>query len=267
MEAAGVVNASVEAAWLLESASGLPRTEIVALKPQLDEVTVERLAALVARRTTGEPIQYITGVAGFRHLELAVGEGVFIPRPETELVAELAMSRLVNAGTVVDVGTGSGALALAIAQERPDAAVWATEISPAAMAWAKKNRDALGLPVELVQGDLLEDLPEHLAGAIDVVVGNMPYVPAEEAEFLPADVVAYEPAVALFGSTGGLEVVARLAETARAWLRPGGRLVLEIGHGQAAAVEEMLRGFGYDDVASHDDLAGRERMADAVYAR
>jgi release factor glutamine methyltransferase len=264
---AGVINATAEAEWLLEAASGTARNELVARDPDVEPSVESAFGALVSRRMTGEPLQYVTGVAGFRHLELAVGPGVFIPRPETELVAALAMERLPANGTVVDVGTGSGAMALAIAQERPDARVLATEVSPDALAWATMNRDALGLDVEVHQGDLLGCLPRDLAGLIDVVVANMPYVPTEEASFLPGDVVRHEPHVALFGDAGGLALVERVAAAARDWLLPGGWLVLEIGDRQGGRVVSVLEDLGYVDVTIRLDYAERERIAEARLPR
>jgi release factor glutamine methyltransferase len=262
LRAAGVVFAEREAEWLIECATGIDRAGALREPPVLDVDAAARLDALVARRVAGEPLQYVTGSAAFRHLELAVGPGVFIPRPETELVAERAMERLPRGGTVVDVGTGSGALALAIAQERPDARVIATEVSRDALVWAEKNRATLELDAQLVASDLLTDLPAELAGGIDVVVANPPYVPETDKEFLPADVADHEPSVALFGSADGLAVIRRLACDARAWLRSGGWLVLEIGHDQGARVAHLLEQHGYVDVAISLDLAERERIAE-----
>ena len=229
----------------------------------MDAAAAARLDELVARRAAGEPLQYVTGVAGFRHLEVAVGPGVFIPRPETELVAELAMERLPRGGTIVDVGTGSGAIALSIADERPDARIWGTEASADALRWAEKNRAALGLDVTFVHGDLLDALPPELAGRVDVVVANPPYVPERDRASLPRDVVEHEPALALFGSNDGLSVIRRLAASARRWLRAGGGLVVELGAGQTADVTTLLAAAGYRDIAGHRDLTGRERTVEA----
>jgi release factor glutamine methyltransferase len=263
LEKAGCVFARREAEWLLEAATGLSRAQSVARDRSLDEEDARKFSTLVARRVTGEPLQYVTGVAGFRHLELSVGPGVFIPRPETEVLAERAMQRLPRRGTVVDVGTGSGAIALSIAHEHPRARVWATEVSPDAFAWAQKNRDALGLDVELVSGDLFEGLPTALRGTVDVVVSNPPYVPQTDRATLPADVVGHEPPVALFGSDDGLAVIRRIVLEARAWLRKRGWLVLEVGDRQGAAVIDLLTDAGYRDAAVHRDLTGRERIAEA----
>ena len=255
LTAAGVVSARPEARWILQAAGHADTSA----PPEPD---VERAAlALVARRARGEPLQYVTGIAGFRRLELAVGPGVFIPRPETELVAELAMAKLPSGGTVVDVGTGSGAIALSIAQERPDARVLATEKSPDALAWARKNRDELGLSVELFECDLFEALPLDLRGELDVVVSNPPYVPSGDRDALPRDVANHEPHIALFADETGAALIERICKEAVSWLRPGGWLVLEIGHGQGTRVEAIMNEAGYREVEIRDDLAERERIA------
>lgn len=262
LAAAGVVNAT-EADRFLEAALGVTRSDLLTTDPEVERDVARRFFDMVERRRRGEPMQYVTGTAAFRHIEVAVGPGVFIPRPETELVAERAMDRLPKGGVIVDVGTGSGAIALAIADERPDGEVWATEVSPEALAWARKNRSALGARVELVAGDLLEPLPRELARRIDVVVSNMPYVPVEETALVAPDVVAHEPHVALFGPKGGVGLIRRLAGRALEWLRPGGWIVLEIGDRQGAAVVALLTTLGYDSAAVYDDLTGRERIVEA----
>jgi release factor glutamine methyltransferase len=262
LEAAGVVFAESEARWLLEAATGFKPTALLLDATQIDDATEQRTLELAGRRANGEPLQYVTGIAGFRHLELAVGPGVFIPRPETELVAERAMDRLPPGGTLVDIGTGSGAIALAIAHERSDARVIATDAYDSALAWAEKNRDALGLSVELIPCDLLTGLPEELRGEIDVVVCNPPYVPDGDRGVLAPDVVRHEPHEALFAGADGLDLIRRVADQARAWLRRGGWLVLEIGYDHADAVTKTLKGLGYRRASVARDLAGRNRIAE-----
>jgi release factor glutamine methyltransferase len=252
---------SNEILQLLETVTGLSRAEILAGAP-IDDDARQRADALMARRVAGEPLQYITGVAGFRRLELAIGPGVLVPRPETELVAGRALEHLPKGGTLVDVGTGSGAIALAAVDERPDATVIATEVSPAALGWARRNRDALGLDFELIVCDLLSGLPSRLQGQIDVVVSNPPYVAETERDLLPPEVVDHEPEFALFAGRDGLAVSSRVAAAAREWLRPGAWLVLEIGETQGGRVSSLLDKLGYVDVSIDPDLAGRDRIAE-----
>jgi len=261
---AGVVWADAESRWIVEAAAGRVHDVPPEARAQLEPRVVEAALNLTRRRARGEPLQYVTGVTGFRRLELEVGPGVFIPRPETELVAERAMTRLPPSGCLVDAATGSGAIALAIADERPDARVLATELSADALAWAERNARSLGLCVELLAGDLLAPLPPNLRGRVDVVVSNPPYVPAGDGAALPRDVVDHEPHLALFAGGGGLEIAERIADEARGWLAPGGALVLEIGETQGAEAAAMLSSLGYGRAAIHRDLTGRERIAEAV---
>jgi release factor glutamine methyltransferase len=244
LRAGGIESPEVEARWIEELAGDR----------DVDE--------LVRRRLAGEPLQYVLGTAAFRRLELRVGPGVFIPRPETELVAERAMEHLPTAGTLVDVCTGSGAIALSVADERSDALVVATELSAAASRWATANRDALGLSVEILDGDLFGPLPRDLAGRIDVVVGNPPYVDPGERPVLPRDVVDHEPEVALFAPGAGTNVIERILQEAPAWLRGDGWLVLEIGETQGETVRDLLVSRGFADVTIAVDLTGRDRIAE-----
>lgn len=217
---------------------------------------------LVRRRLAGEPLQYVLGTAAFRRLELKVGPGVFIPRPETELVAERAMVRLPHGGVLVDLCTGSGAIALSVADERGDARVIASELSPTASQWATSNRDSLGLRVELCQGDLFAALPADLAGRVDVVVSNPPYVDPDERPSLPRDVADHEPEEALFAPATGTSVIARIVAGAPEWLAPGGWLVLEIGETQGDAVRAILDTGGFRGVSIAPDFTGRDRIAE-----
>lgn len=263
LEAAGIEPAQREAEWLIEATTGFSRTDL-SRKPALSDEVEQRTLALAQRRAAGEPLQYLTGAAGFRYLDVAVGPGVLVPRPETEIVAGRAMELLPEGGTVVDVGTGSGAIALAIADERPDATVIATESSPEAMAWAVRNRTALNKDVHLVAGDLLSGLDKDLRRHIDVVVSNPPYVATWEENLLPRDVVEHEPHEALFAGEDGLSVIRRLATDSLEWLRPGGGVVVEIGERQGSAVMALLHDLGYQEVAIEKDLVGRDRIATAV---
>lgn len=261
LRAADVVSVETEARWLLEAADGRDRTEL-ALDPEINEDVAERALALARRRAAGEPLQYVTGSVGFRRLDLLVGPGVFIPRPETELVVEQAMQRLPSGGTVVDVGTGSGAIALSIADERPDARVIASEHSAQALEWVRKNVERLGVDLEIVQGDLLDGLPAELMGSLDVIVSNPPYVADEDRAILPSDIIDHEPGRALFGGPGGTDVIERLVSQALEWLTPGGWLVLEMGAPQKNAVTEVLTASGYEDVSVGVDYADWPRVAE-----
>lgn len=263
LDQAGFENAEREAAWILEAATGLTRHELVTTGASPTAEQTQAALASAERRAGGEPLQYVTGVAGFRRLELSVGPGVFIPRPETEMLAERAMSRLPEDGVCVEIGTGSGAVALSIKDERPNVQVVATEYSADALAWAARNRDRLGLDVEMVQGDLTDPLAPRLKGAVDVIVSNPPYVP--EGFTLGREVMDFEPHVALFARDDGLEIVQELVERSKEWLADGGWLILEIGEVQRDAVAAILRDAGYGDVGVHPDLTGRPRIAEGSW--
>ncbi|HEU5001610.1 MAG TPA: peptide chain release factor N(5)-glutamine methyltransferase [Actinomycetota bacterium] len=256
---------SVDAEVLLLSVLGGTRARLYAAGDLvLTSVVAGQFVSLVERRGAGEPLQYLTGRQVFRGLDLQVGPGVLVPRPETEVVVEraLALIAAVPSPVVVDVGTGSGAIALAIAAERPSAAVWATEVSGAALAWAGRNAAGLGLErVAFVEGDLLSGLPRALQGTVDLVVANPPYLPQALVESAAADVRDHEPRVALVSGPTGLEVPSRLIASAWAWLRPGGWLVMETWPGQAEDLVALL-GDAYGEVAARPDLAGSLRMVE-----
>ncbi|MBA3431764.1 MAG: peptide chain release factor N(5)-glutamine methyltransferase [Actinobacteria bacterium] len=259
---AGITPARREALWVIEAVTGMSTADVFVPGEVLDEAQDHKVLELALRRADGEPLQYVTGVAGFRHLELAVGPGVFIPRPETELLVDRALARLPAGGRVADVGTGSGAIALAIAQERPDAVVWATESSTEALAWAKKNRDALSSEVELIECNLLDGLPAELKRALDVAVSNPPYIAWSDRPSLDREVATHEPSRGLYSGDDGMEVTARLARDALMWLRPGGWLVLEIGESHGPRAARLLERLGYEEVSVGHDLNERDRIAE-----
>lgn len=224
---------------------------------------LEAFEEALRRRLGGEPLQYITGTQSFRKVELRVGPGVLVPRPETELLVEEVLSMLGSSTrpVVVDVGTGSGAIALSIAAELPGSLIWATELSSEALRWARANRSALGASgVEILLGDLLGPLPPSLAGRVDLVVSNPPYLSAEEWLATPTDVRNHEPELALKAELDGLEVTARLIREAPEWLAPGGWLVFETSPSLANRVRQILSE-RYIEVAILADLAGRPRIA------
>jgi release factor glutamine methyltransferase len=213
--------------------------------------------ALVARRARHEPVAYILGEWGFRRLTLAVDPRALIPRPETEIVVERALAHIreLEAPRVLDVGTGTGAIALAIADEHPGARVTAIDVSPDALALARENAERTGIELELLEHDVAGGLPD---GPYDLVVSNPPYVEPAELETLMPDVRDFEPHVALVGQG----VTERVARAAADGLSTGGWLVLEVGDGQAAATVELLERLGYADVRAAPDLTGRDRVVE-----
>jgi release factor glutamine methyltransferase len=260
-----VESPEAEAEILLTHVLGRSRAELYARGDNpIPAEAAARLDELVARRVRGEPLQYLTGHQAFRRLDLAVGPGVLVPRPETEMVVEHALGRIAGVASpvVVDVGTGSGAIALSIGVERPDAIVWATEVSGAAATWARLNLERGGAGnVTIVEGDLLAPLPEDLRGAVDLVVANPPYLAAAQLASLAPDVRDHEPPVATVSGPTGLEVPARVVEEAFAWIRPGGWLVMETWPGQADDLLALLSAH-YADAAVQPDLTGSLRIAE-----
>ena len=266
LAAAGVDDPEREVRWIVERASGMaPAEQAAAMDRSTTVREVTSVDEMVARRAQGEPLQYVLGRWGFRTLDLLVDRRVLIPRPETEVVAGLAIeaARAVD-GTplVVDLGTGSGAIALSLAAELwPKAEVWATDVDKDALAVARANLAGLGrraAVVRLVEGDWFAALPEELRGRIDVVVSNPPYVAATDD--LPAEVADWEPASALVAGADGLDAVRAIVAGAVAWLRPGGELVVEIGDTQGEAAHELARAAGLVEVRIEPDLTGRDRV-------
>ena len=227
----------------------------------------------IARRGAREPLQHITGVAYFRYLELAVGPGVFVPRQETEVMTGWAIDRLaemdVAEPVVADLGTGSGAIALSIAQEVPRAQVHAVEADPLARAWAASNIASVAEAsphtagrVRLHSGDFAFALPE-LDGQVDLIVSNPPYIPV--GAWVPPEVGEYDPATALWGGADGMDAVHVVEATARRLLRPGGLVALEHGAQQGPAVYWVFsEESGWSDTRNHVDLAGRDRFVTAT---
>jgi len=267
---AGVPSPRADAELLAGHVLVLGRGEVLARAlagALIDQPDAVAFSDLVDRRASRVPLQHLTGVAYFRELTLSVGPGVFVPRPETEAVAQLAIDALLAVPgpepVAVDLGTGSGAIALALATEVPHARVLAVEVSPDAFVWAKLNARSAGAEnLTLVHDDLAGALPE-LDGAVDVVVSNPPYIPSGA---IPRDpeVRLHDPELALYGGEDGLDVVRALDATARRLLRPGGALVIEHGERQGEAIAGLLRASGWRAVATHPDLLGRPRATTAV---
>jgi release factor glutamine methyltransferase len=260
LERHGVESPRASAEGLLAHVLGTDRAGVYA-RDGLTTQEAKVFGRALCRRCSGEPLQYVTGEEGFRHLTLRVRPGVFIPRPETEVLVDVALRGLEGkpSPVVVDVGTGSGAIALAMKDERPDARVYATDVSPEAVALAGENARALDLAVEVGQGDLLEPLPRELRGVVDAVLANPPYVPPEDRDGLAPHVLA-EPEVALFGT---IDVYERLFAEASAWLRPGGFMAVEIEERAAADVSAAAGEAGFVDVEVTPDLSGRDRVVGA----
>jgi len=274
LTAAGVPSPRVDAESLLAHAVGVDRAEVrrlAVLDRRLPDDVAARFAADVARRAAREPLQHLTGRAPFRHLELAVGPGVFVPRPETEQVVQVAIDEaarvVASRGTavVVDLCTGSGAIALAVAAEVPGTTVHAVELDAAAHGWAARNVAAAGaaapaVVVHLVRGDARTAFRD-LDGTVDVVVSNPPYVPPGAVPRDP-EVAEHDPAVALYGlGEDGLEVPRGVTAAAARLLRPGGLYVMEHAEVQAAAARAMVADVGgFGPASTADDLTGRPRM-------
>jgi release factor glutamine methyltransferase len=254
LTASGCDSPRLDAELLLADAMGVSRAAIVAGPERaLEPAQARRFQDHARRRAQRQPVAYILGRKGFRRLELAVDPRVLIPRPETEHLVEAALG-LPDGARVVDVGTGSGAVALALADERPDLRVVGTDSSPGALAVARANAAALGLEAEFLEGDLLAPV----SGPVDAVVSNPPYVREAERLALAPEIARYEPAEALFAGTDGLDVLRRLAPAAAA---SGARFAaFEVGAGQAPAVAELLRAAGFESAETARDLAGIERV-------
>ena len=265
---AGVVDPQVDAELLIGHVLDLNRGRVQSkaiTDAPLEPADAVAIAELVSRRAAREPLQHITGRAPFRSLELAVGPGVFVPRPETEQVAQFAIDALRDVASpeprAVDLGTGSGAIALALATEVPHARVWGVEVSPLAYVWTKQNFRLAdnATPVFI---DLAMALPE-LDGTVDVVISNPPYIPAGA---IPRDpeVRLFDPEIALYGGEDGLDLVRQVSTTGLRLLHRGGTLVIEHGELQAAEIAALLRADGWSAVASHRDLLGRDRATTAI---
>lgn len=257
-QAAEALGDRLEAELLLAHALGVNRAWFFAhAEDMADADGVARFDALVRRRASGEPIAYITGRRDFWSLSLEVTPATLIPRPETELLVELAIERLPHGGRVVDLGTGSGAIALAIAKERPDAEVTAVDASEAALAVASRNAVALGLErVTFRNGDWLAPLAGQ---RFDLIVSNPPYIESDDPHLAQGD-LRFEPTTALASGADGLDDIRRIVSAAGAHLEPGGWLLLEHGWQQGEAVRAVLVAMGFANVFTATDLEDRDRV-------
>lgn len=260
LTAAGIDNATAEARWIVERAAGDPLR--VAAEQPATVRSHHHWRLMVDRRERGEPLQYVLERWAFRTLELFIDPRVLIPRPETEVVVDAVLAEHTRVGgPVVDLGAGSGAIALSVAVERPGTEVWGVERSSGALAVARANCTGIGrraASVRLVEGSWFEPLPEELIGRVGVVVSNPPYVADDED--LPADVDGWEPRDALRAGPDGLAALREIVLGAGRWLTPGGALVVEHAPRQAAAVRSLASDAGYVELRTGTDLAGRERF-------
>ncbi|CAB4727422.1 MAG: peptide chain release factor N(5)-glutamine methyltransferase [Actinobacteria bacterium] len=262
----GVPSPEHDATQLLAHVLGTTRGAL-ALVDVVDPVVLARFDDLVTRRAAREPLQHLTGVAWFRHVELAVGPGVFVPRPETELLAGWAVEQAaaIDTPVLVDLCTGSGAIAKAIADEVTDAVVHAVELDPAAHEWAERNLAGTG--VDLRRGDMAEAF-DDLAGSVDVITCNPPYIPWEAWESVAPEARDHDPHLALFSGDDGLDAIRVLERRAALLLGPGGVVGFEHADVQGESAPAVFAASGrWCDVRDHLDLAGRPRFATARLAR
>jgi len=268
-EQAGIESFLADAEILLAFVLNLSRGEL-----QVKAITGETLSPsqevtfleLIRKRAERFPLQHLTGVAYFRQLELKVGPGVFVPRFETEGVTQLAVDALkavpVENPIAVDLATGSGAIALSLATEVPNAQVFAIELSEDALKYTRANFARYAPQATLVQGDLVEAFPE-LDGLVDVLVSNPPYIPDEMIPIYP-EVHLHDPALALYGGADGLDIVRKVEAAAKRLLRPGGALIIEHADMQGDDIRELILGLGWRQCVTHKDLAGRDRATTAI---
>jgi release factor glutamine methyltransferase len=250
--------ATAESEALLQRVLGVDRVTLLTRDAGLTTAEAKAYGRALCRRCTGTPLQHLTGEQGFRRIVLEVRPGVFVPRPETEVLVDVVVRSIASTEgpVVVDLCTGSGAVALAVADEHPGAVVFATDISDDAVALARANADRLGLTVTVERGDLFAPLPRDIEGAADVVCANPPYVPRARRDQLPAEVLA-DPEIAVFGEPALYD---RIFVGARTWLRPGGVIAVEIEDDAGPATVDAASAAGFADLVVEQDLAGRDRV-------
>lgn len=248
---AGFEAADLEAHYIVCEAAGIPDREFpLYAHEQLTSEAQARAESFASRRLKNEPWQYIFGHAPFRDLELAVGPGCLIPRPETEYSIDLMLDGLPHGASICELGVGSGAISLALASERPDLTVIGVEISPAALKWAELNLNKLALPnVTFLHGDLFSPVAGR---KFDLIVANLPYIPESDCGKLPPNVRGYEPDEALFGGADGLDVIARALEQSPSFLNPGGRVFFELDPCNAARALELASNYLNTPALMHD---------------
>jgi release factor glutamine methyltransferase len=266
--AAGVQSPSIDAEILCAFVLGVSRKDLVqliVLEQSFPENKIQQFHSAVSRREKREPLQHITGLAPFRHIELEVGPGVFIPRPETEQLVSLALEKLkgISDPVIVDMCSGSGAVAVSLATELAGARVYAVEISGEAFAYLQRNFQNYGLDVSVLRNEDLATCFDELEGKVDMVISNPPYIP-NRAVPVDLEVQLHDPALALYGGEDGLDVVRSISSRALYLLKPSGQLLVEHADTQAAAVGQLLLARGWQETSSFQDLAGKDRI---FYAR
>ena len=266
---AGIESNQADAEILLAHALGVSRGELssrLVIDSEIPADILKNFQELVSKRAARFPLQHLTGSAAFRKIELAVGPGVFVPRFETEVIVGRALEVLQAIGlekpVVVDLATGSGAIALAIAVEYPTAEVHAVELSEQALEYTKRNFNNYAPTADLRQGDLADAFPD-LNGLVDLVISNPPYIPDAMIPIYP-EVHLHDPKLALYGGADGLDIVRNVELTAKRLLKPGGSLFIEHADMQGEAVRAILLATGWHEVSTHQDLAGRDRLVSAV---
>lgn len=262
---AGLPSPRPDAEQLAAHVLGVPRSSLPLAT--FDAVLLDAFRELVERRAQREPLQHLVGTAGFRHIELLVGPGVFVPRPETEVVVESALEflRSLPADTtplLVDLCTGSGTIAFSLAAEFPRAEVHAVELDEGALTWTRRNADRLDLPVHLHQGDAEHALPD-LDGRLDLVVSNPPYVAEHEVDHVDPEVRDHDPEVSLVAGADGLDVVRAVEQAAWRLLRPGGKVIVEHSDRQGTSAPEVFAS-RWEQVQDFPDLTGRDRYVTAI---
>ena len=268
LSTAGVPSPQADATWLLCHILDTDRSDLltrITFDQDLSSEQLEAFLVALARREKREPLQHITGKAAFRSLELSVGPGVFIPRPETEQVVQYAIDylrQLPMPGVAIDLGTGSGAIAIAMAIEVPQTKVYAVELSQSAFDYATKNIEANFAAVELRLG-AMQEVVSDLVGGVDVVISNPPYIP-DSAIPIDPEVRNFDPELALYGGEDGLDVIRDISGIAAALLRAGGLLVLEHAETQSDAIRELLLNDGWLSVSAFQDATMRYRTITAM---
>lgn len=256
LEAKGIDTARLDAERLIGSVLGLDRLGVYLHHDRpVTPAELDAIRPLLRRRADLEPVAYILGEVGFHRVVLKTDARALMPRPETETLVEVALAALPQGGSLLDVGTGSGAIAIAVKHERPDVAVTAVDISEDALALAGENAALVGVEIALGRSDLAADV----TGAFDVVAANLPYIPDGDPR-TEAGVLRHEPHLALYGGPDGLDLVRRLVAQVPERLAGGGLLVLEVSDEQGAAVAALLADAGFRDVAFHRDLRGVDRV-------